>query len=280
MAKRKSELDLAIIHLTIEGIAASGGGVCTVTRGHLATLPRVKKALAKERIKLTPYFVETHFGPGYDNYDPDFLVHAKGEIEKMGGKFYSVLNSSPDGMPISCNWPGGEDFFGTIEQIKLESAGAASIARSIGRRHDASVVYCHDTFFMLSPVYGTLQDNDESMQWLRVVHSTTLKHDKEPVDPGKIGAEFAGFYWARQFPNVHIGAISDPKDSLLTALLKQTFIASYAFSFSLALFLVVFGLAIYLSSLLISRFVAPRELYINGERIGTLAQLIAKQQGS
>jgi glycosyltransferase involved in cell wall biosynthesis len=208
MAKSAANLDLAIIHLTIEGIAANGGGVCTVTRGHLATLPRVKKALAKEKIKLTPYFVETHFGPGYGNYDPEFFAHAKKEIEKMGGAFYSVLNSSPDGMPISCNWPGGEDFFGTIDQIKLESAGAASIARSIARKHDVTVVYCHDTFFILSPVYGTHQDNDENVKWIRVVHSTTLKHDAEPVDPFKIGAEFASFYWARKYPNVYIGAIS------------------------------------------------------------------------
>ena len=122
MAKRKPNPDLAVVHLTIEGIAANGGGVCTVTRGHLATLPRVKQALAKEKINLTPYFVETHFGPGYGNYDPEFFAHAKSEIEKMGGRFYSVLNSSPDGVPLSCNSPGGEDFFGTTDQIKLESA--------------------------------------------------------------------------------------------------------------------------------------------------------------
>lgn len=209
MAKGKSTLDLAVIHLTIEGIAAMGGGVCTVTRGHLATLPRVKKALAKERIRLTPYFVETHFGPTYNNYDPEFFACAKKEIGKMGGEFYSVLNASPDGLPISCNWPGGEDFFGTIDQIKLESAGAASIARNIARRHDLTVVYCHDTFFMYSPVYGTQQDNDETVKWIRVVHSTTLKHDAEPVDPFKIGAEFASFYWAKRFDNVFIGTISD-----------------------------------------------------------------------
>jgi glycosyltransferase involved in cell wall biosynthesis len=208
MAKAKPTLDLAVVHLTIEGIAAGGGGVCTVTRGHLGSLPRVRKALAAEGIKLTPYFVETHFGPGYGRFDEAHLHKARKAIRAMGGEYYSVLNRSPDGHPVSCNWPGGENFFGTMEQIRLESAGAASIARSIGRNHEASVIYCHDTFFMFSPVYGTMQDNDPTVQWLRVVHSTTLKHDEEPVDPEKIGAEFASFYWARQYPNVHIGAIS------------------------------------------------------------------------
>lgn len=208
MAKAKPTLDLAVVHLTIEGIAAAGGGVCTVTRGHLGSLPRVRKALAAEGIKLTPYFVETHFGPGYGHFDEAHLHKARKAIRAMGGEYYSVLNRSPDGHPVSCNWPGGENFFGTMEQIRLESAGAASIARSIGRNHEASVVYCHDTFFMFSPVYGTMQDNDPTVRWLRVVHSTTLKHDEEPVDPEKIGAEFASFYWARQYPNVHIGAIS------------------------------------------------------------------------
>lgn len=208
MAKGEQSLNLAVVHLTIEGISAKGGGVCTVTRGHLATLPRVKKALESEGIKLTPYFVETHFGPKFNNYDAGFFAYATNQIKEMGGQYYSVLNQSPDGHPVSCNWPGGENFFGTIEQIKLESAGAASIARSIGRWYDVTVVYCHDTFFMYSPVYGTHQDNDERVKWIRVVHSTTLKHDVEPVDPYKIGAEYASFYWAKKYPNVFIGTIS------------------------------------------------------------------------
>ncbi len=208
MAKAQPTLDLAVIHLTIEGIAASGGGVCTVTRGHLGSLPRVRKGLAAEGIKLTPYFVETHFGPDYHHFDKKHLSKARKAIRAMGGEYFTLLNRSPNGLPVSSNWPGGEDFFGTMEQIRLESAGGASIARSIARKHNASVVYCHDTFFILSPVYGTMQDNDESVQWLRVVHSTTLKHDREPVDPDKIGAEFASFYWAKQYPNVHIGTIS------------------------------------------------------------------------
>jgi len=208
MAKTKPTHNLAVVHLTIEGIAASGGGVCTVTRGHLTSLPRVRKALAAEGIKLTPYFVETHFGPDYAGYDEAHLTKALKSIRAMGGEFYTVLNRSPNGHPVSCNWPGGENFFGTMAQIEIEGAGGASIARSIARRHTASVVYCHDTFFMLSPIYGTTQDNDESVQWLRVVHSTTLKHDEEPVDPGKIGAEYASFYWAKRYPNVHVGTIS------------------------------------------------------------------------
>jgi len=202
------ELDLAAVHLTIEGIGARGGGVCTVTRGHLGSLPRVKKALERRGIRLTPYFVETHFGPTFGNFDPEFRASAEQEIRAMGGEYYTALNASPNGHPISCNWPGGEDFFGTIDQIKLESIGGASIARNIGRRHDKTVVWCHDTFYILSPVYGTMQDNDETIQWIRVVHSTTLKHDAEPVDPFKIGAEFASFYWAKRFPNVRIGTIS------------------------------------------------------------------------
>jgi glycosyltransferase involved in cell wall biosynthesis len=206
---RKPALDLALIHLTIEGIAAKGGGVCTVTRGHLAALPRVRRALAKHGVRITPYFVETHFGPTYDNWDPEFLAKAKAQIQAMGGEFYTALNASPNGHPVSANYPGGEDFFGTPEQIQLEAMAAASIARSIGRRHQHTVVWCHDTFFIMSPIYGTMQDNDESMHWIRVVHSTTLKHDREPVDPMKIGMEYASFYWAKRFPNVSIGTISD-----------------------------------------------------------------------
>jgi glycosyltransferase involved in cell wall biosynthesis len=202
------ELDIAAVHLTIEGIVAKGGGVCTVTRGHLASLPRVKSGLARKGIRLTPYFVETDFGPTFGNYDPEFRDAAEKQIEEMGGRYYTALNASPNGHPVSANWPGGEDFFGTVDQIKLESVGGASIARNIAKKHQKTVVWCHDTFYIYTPIYGTMQNNDESVQWIRVVHSTTLKHDAEPVDPDKIGAEYASFYWAKRFPNVHIGTIS------------------------------------------------------------------------
>ncbi len=215
-----SKLDLAAVHLTIEGIVANGGGVCTVTRGHIASLPRVKTALEHKGINLTPYFVETDFGPTFGNYDPEFRDAAKKKIEDMGGEYMTVLNSSPNGHPISANWPGGEDFFGTPEQIKLQSAGGASVARNIAKKHQRTVVWCHDTFYIYSPIYGTIQNNDESVQWVRVVHSTTLKHDQEPVDPDKIGAEYASFYWAKQFPNVKIGTIS--------AFVSDHLIADYA----------------------------------------------------
>lgn len=202
------ELDLAAVHLTIEGIRAKGGGVCTVTRGHIASLPRVKKGLAKKGIKLTPYFAETHFDKAFGNYDADYLDKATSEIQGMGGDYYTLLNASPNGHPVSANWPGGENFFGTVDQIKLESVGGATLARNIATKHQKTVVWCHDTFFIYTPIYATFQDNDESVQWLRVVHSTTLKHDQEPVDPDKIGAEYASFYWAKRFPNVKIGTIS------------------------------------------------------------------------
>ena len=74
---KSKKLDLAVVHLTIEGIAARGGGVCTVTRGHLATLPRVRKTLASHGIRLTPYFVETDFNEDYPSFDPSFFKKAK-----------------------------------------------------------------------------------------------------------------------------------------------------------------------------------------------------------
>src|SRR3990172_8856390 len=146
------ELDLAAVHLTIEGIVAKGGGVCTVTRGHLASLPRVKAALARKGIKLTPYFVETDFGPTFSNYDPEFRDTARKQIREMGGDYMTLMNASPNGHPVSANWPGGEDFFGTADQIKLQSAGGASLARNIARDHQKTVVWCHDTFYIYTPI--------------------------------------------------------------------------------------------------------------------------------
>ncbi len=167
---------IALIHLTFEGLQVGGGGVCTVNRGHLAALPGIQKALASRGIAMTPFFCETLYSPDVPKYDPKSLESARTALTGMGGDLYYILNYTRTGLTVSCNWKGGEDFFGTAENTLAASVSGATLARNIAAAFERTVVYCDDAAFVMAPVIGAAQANDERIQWIWVVHSTTHTH--------------------------------------------------------------------------------------------------------
>jgi len=126
----------------------------------------------------------------------------------MGGELYYVLNRTESGRCVSCNWPGGEDFFGTAENTHAASVSGATLARNIAMRYEKAVVYCDDAAFVTAPLIGAMQANDERIQWVWVVHSTSATHDARPLNPEKVGMEAACVNAAREYRNIHLGAIS------------------------------------------------------------------------
>ncbi|MHC4943989.1 MAG: glycosyltransferase [Planctomycetota bacterium] len=199
---------IAVIHLTFEGLQVGGGGVCTVNRGHLAALPVVKKALERRGIGLTPFFCETLYGEDAPHYDKESLARAKGALKEMGGELLYLLNRTSNGLPESSNWPGGEDFFGTRKNVLAASVSGATCARNLAREFDSAFVYCDDAAFVMAPLCGAMQANDPRVHWIWVVHSTSHTHDRKPLDPDKVGMEAACVNGAREYPNIHLGAIS------------------------------------------------------------------------
>lgn len=208
MRTHSEKKELALIHLTFEGIQVGGGGVCTVIRGHLAALPSIRRALEARSISMTPFFCEILYDDGVPKYDGDSHERAKEALRKMGGDLFYILNYTRDGLPLSCNWKGGEDFFGTAENTMAASVSGATLARNIASSFERAVVYCDDAAFVMAPVLGASQANDETIQWIWVVHSTSHTHDDRPLKPEKLGMEAACVNGAREYPNVHLGAIS------------------------------------------------------------------------
>ena len=208
MRKHDTGKGLALIHLTFEGIQVGGGGVCTVNRGHLAALPWIQKSLAARSVQLTPYFCETLYEENLLKYDRESHERAKSSLREMGGDLYYILNYTRNGLPISCNWKGGEDFFGTLENTMAASTSGATLARNIAMSYERAIVYCDDAAFVMAPVLGATQVNDKKIQWIWVVHSTSRTHDDKPIKPDKLGMEAACVNTAREYPNVHLGAIS------------------------------------------------------------------------
>ncbi|MGQ9674553.1 MAG: glycosyltransferase family 4 protein [Chloroflexota bacterium] len=200
-------LDLAITHLTFEGIQTYGGGVATVTRGHLAALPGLQEELAKHSIRITPYFAEIAYAAEHERRDPEYQRQATEAILAMGGRLEFLVNFTQGYLPRA---PWGVGDLGSMENWKVASGSGAAAALSLGRAHQRSLVYCHDSLFALAPVYITLQAPAYGVDVvaLYVIHSTALLHEMPLPNPERLMVESLGVQWAKVYPNERLGYIS------------------------------------------------------------------------
>ncbi|MBI4321332.1 MAG: glycosyltransferase family 4 protein [Chloroflexi bacterium] len=201
------KLDLAIVHLTFEGIQTFGGGVATVTRGHLAALPQLKQELLRHGIAITPYFAEIAYLKSHERRDPTFQKHAEDAVRAMGGRVEYLVNYSEGYLPRA---PWGVPDIGTMDNWKAASASGANVALNIARQHDTAVVYCHDSIYALAPLYITLQEGAFSANAtaIYVIHATALTHEMPLPNPDRLMAESAAIHWAKVNPKCKLGYIS------------------------------------------------------------------------
>ncbi len=199
--------DLAVIHLTFEGIQTFGGGVCSVTRGHLAALAKLHDRLSDLGLHITPYFLEIGYRDDHPRRDGAYEKQALETVEAMGGEVKRLVNLTPGGVPKGA-W--GEADLGTVENWKAASASGAAEALNIARRHDAALVYCHDSLFSLAPLYMALQTEafKADVVAILVAHSTGLTHEMPLPNPERLMVESAGMHWAKVSRRVRIGYIS------------------------------------------------------------------------
>ncbi|MBI2864557.1 MAG: glycosyltransferase family 4 protein [Chloroflexi bacterium] len=200
-------LDLAIIHLTFEGIQTFGGGVASVIRGHLGALPQIHARLAQEGIRVTPYFAEIAYSADHERRDPKFQAQAEAAISSMGGRFEYLVNYSPGELPRG---PWGVPDLGTIDNWKTASASGAAFALNVARRHEVTVMYGHDTIFALAPLYATLQEVafGADLTGIYVMHATALTHELPLPNPERLMVESAAVHWAKVTPRCKLGYIS------------------------------------------------------------------------
>ena len=205
---KKPYLNLAVIHITMEGIQTFGGGVATVTRGHLAAIPRLQEEMGKQGIHLTPYFLEIAYAKNHERRDPVFQRKAEEEVKRLGGKVEYLVNYTEGLLPKA---PMGVPDLGLMDNWKTASASGAAIALNIGRSHDMSVIYCHDSIFALAPIYITLQADsfDARVAAIYVMHATALTHELPLPNPDRLMVECASVQWAKVKPNSRLGYISE-----------------------------------------------------------------------
>ena len=201
-------LDLAIIHITFEGIQILGGGVCTVTRGHLEALKSLQRRLKDFNVKITPYFAEIGYEEDHPRRDKKYEAYAVESVKKMGGDVAYLANYSWGEQPHTA-W--GEEDLGPVDKWKAACASAATVALNYARQHQAAVIYCHDCVFALAALYASLQANafGADIRAIYVAHSTALTHELPLPNPDRLMAECVTIQWGKINPVVKIGYISE-----------------------------------------------------------------------
>lgn len=202
------ELDLAIVHLTFEGIQIYGGGVCTVTRGHLEALAGLQEKLRRRKIRLTPYFLEIAYAPDHPRRDPRYEAYARQKVAALGGEVAYLTNYSVGDEPFT-KW--GVKDLGPVENWKHACASGAALALNYARRHQAAVLYCHDCVYALASLYAALEADayGADVRAVYVVHSTALTHELPLPNPDRLMAESVAMHWPKVSPRVRIGYISE-----------------------------------------------------------------------
>ncbi|MCI0514982.1 glycosyltransferase family 4 protein [candidate division KSB1 bacterium] len=200
-------LDLAVIHITFEGIQIFGGGVCTVIRGHLNAMSILQRHFPKYGIKLTPYFAEIGYADNHPRRDQEYERQAVAQIRALGGDMAYLANYSWGEQPFTA-W--GEHDLGPVDKWKAACASAATVALNFAKKHQSAVIYCHDCVFALTALYSALQAEafGADIRAIYVVHSTALTHELPLPNPDRLMAECATIHWGKISPKVKIGYIS------------------------------------------------------------------------
>lgn len=208
-------LDLAIAHLTFEGLQIFGGGVCAVTQGHLESLPSLQQALAAEGIRLTPYFAEIAYQPGHPRWVDGMLKKSMDQVEALGGSVHLLPNYTT-GLEPNGAW--GVRELGGIENWKVLSAAATGFLLDVGRRHQRTFAYLHDTPYALASIYTSLQAPVAGVDVTTayVAHASAIAHELPLPNPERLMVESAAIHWAKFAPGCFAGAISDYMSHQLT----------------------------------------------------------------
>lgn len=169
-------VDLAVVHLTFEGFQIFGGGVCAVTRGHMAALGRLRAAFADQGVTLTPYAAEIAYSAEHPRWVPGGLQRGRKQLKEMGGELHLLPNYSDGDEPRA---PWGVPELGGMENWKALSGAAAGLLFNLAQRHDSVLAYCHDVPFALTSVYAGAQSAvaDLDIRTLFVSHASALTHE-------------------------------------------------------------------------------------------------------
>jgi glycosyltransferase involved in cell wall biosynthesis len=204
----RNEFDIAVVHLTFEGFQLFGGGVCAVTRGHMAALGRLREEFAAHGVRITPYAAEIAYNAGHPRWVPGGLERGRQQLRDMGGELFLLPNYSDGSEPRG---PWGVPELGGMENWKALSGAASGLLFSLAQRHETVLAYCHDVPYALTSVYAGAQRRAAGLDisTLFVSHASALTHEMPIPNPERLMVECAAVQWAKVDPGARLGVISD-----------------------------------------------------------------------
>jgi len=205
---KRKPLDLAVIHLVLEGIRSTGGGNAAVIRGHIDAWPGLKDKLAEQGINVTVYVAEIPVADSHPMRDRKSEATYIPALEKMGGEF-GYLADYTFGLPLANDWSP------QLGQVGLSwypaSASGATMAINWGKKHQAAVLFCNDCMYAMSPIYASMAATGLGMDLVScwIAHSSSFLHEGPIPNPERFQVESAVIHWAKVLPQVKLGRISD-----------------------------------------------------------------------
>jgi glycosyltransferase involved in cell wall biosynthesis len=200
--------DIAVVHLTFEGFQLFGGGVCAVTRGHMAALGRLQQEFAAHGVRITPYAAEIAYSADHPRWVPGGLERGRRQLQDMGGDLFLLPNYSDGNEPRG---PWGVPELGGMENWKALSGAASGLLFSLAQRHETVLAYCHDVPYALTSIYAGAQRRASGLDisTLFVSHASALTHEMPIPNPERLMVECAAVQWAKVDPGARLGVISD-----------------------------------------------------------------------
>ena len=200
--------DIAVVHLTFEGFQLFGGGVCAVTRGHMAALGRLRQEFAARGVRITPYAAEIAYSAEHPRWVPGGLDRGRELLRDMGGELFLLPNYSDGNEPRG---PWGVPELGGMENWKALSGAASGLLFSLAQRHETVLAYCHDVPYALTSIYAGAQRRAAGLDinTLFVSHASALTHEMPIPNPERLMVECAAVQWAKVDPGAKLGVISD-----------------------------------------------------------------------
>ncbi len=193
----RSPRQVAFLHITIEGLQVSRGGVGRWANNLVAFLPELCSRWAGRGVAIAPFLAEPRLSPSTPGYDAGRLAAATESLVARGG-----------GVRLLSNESGCEVGTGRADLPAL-AAAAAQVVLELIEGHEAVFVLSGESAFARLPVLVDHQIGGSAHD-VRLVHThgAAIPDGPYPLDLAELAGDAALAAWCRRSQRVRIAYIS------------------------------------------------------------------------
>ncbi|MCP3944378.1 MAG: glycosyltransferase [Desulfobacteraceae bacterium] len=202
-----NKLDLAVVFITAEGIQHISGGVAHYISNFIKTLARLKSCFEEVGVELTLYAAEPALLRLVPTYNKIHFQTMKEIIRKTGGEFYKLVNNTY-----------GDDWIHHVENWKIFSASAATMALNISEKHDATLVFFGSSCLSHTQVYihKQLKAFQGDIRTVYLTHDSAFSSFWKEMNENILAMDYLCCQWTQFTPNALIGYVSEYMKNLFS----------------------------------------------------------------